>query len=190
MTLTPLPVSEWDASLAGVIDDMKGAPLNVHGLMAHNPALLKAWWSFRNHMVAGGALGPRRGELVILRVAVRAGAWYEWGSHVDRALRVGISLDEIMAVQDTSVSDDWNAAERDLLLAVDELTDRKSISADLLKRLSVNYSNSQVLDIMALHGMYATLASMIKTWRLELDEAVQTRLPETVTQGAFEDAVR
>lgn len=178
MTLPPLPIAQWDASLTSVIDDMKGAPLNVHRLMANNPALLNAWWNFRNYMVAGGTLGKRRGELVILRVAMRAKAWYEWASHVDRALKAGISLDEIMAVQDATISDDWHASEHDLLLAVDQLMDEKRISRDLLERLSVHFSKAQIMDIMALHGMYVTLAYLIKTWGWSLMTKCRRAFPK------------
>jgi hypothetical protein len=55
-------VSDWDESLAEVVDDMASEPLNVHKLMAHNPALFKAWWDFRNHSVSGGALGKRSAD--------------------------------------------------------------------------------------------------------------------------------
>ena len=82
----PLPSEHWDKTLEPIIAGTNGGPINVHKLMANNPALLKAWWDFRNHSVEGGTLGKRSGELVILRVAVHMQAWYEWGSHVDRGL--------------------------------------------------------------------------------------------------------
>ncbi|MDG1323338.1 MAG: carboxymuconolactone decarboxylase family protein, partial [Porticoccaceae bacterium] len=94
----PLATQHWDKALTKVIEDTKGAPLHVHQLMANNPKLLDAWWDFRNHSVEGGTLGKRAGELVILRVAVHMQAWYEWGSHVDRALTCGLSIDEINRV--------------------------------------------------------------------------------------------
>ena len=93
--LDPLQVADWDSSLSSIIDEMNGEPLNVHKLMANNPALLKAWWNFRNYSITGGALGTRLGELVILRVAVHMRAWYEWASHVERSIARGLSMDEI-----------------------------------------------------------------------------------------------
>ena len=55
--LSPLPVEEWDDSLRPVVDAMSGKPLNIHKLMANHPALLKAWWEFRQYIVGGGLLG-------------------------------------------------------------------------------------------------------------------------------------
>ena len=103
----PLPTEQWASTLDCVRADMGGKPINVHKLMAHNPQLLNAWWSFRNYSVDGGTLGKRLGELVILRVSVNLKAWYEWGSHVDRALRCGLTLEEINRVLKREVDARW-----------------------------------------------------------------------------------
>ena len=83
------------------------------------PNLLRAWWGFRNYSVSGGCLGSRLGEFVILRVGVHLGAWYEWGSHVDRAQRIGMSADAIL--QTLNLQPNLDAPEVLILTAVDEL---------------------------------------------------------------------
>lgn len=185
-TLNPLPVDHWDSSLQPIIDDMKGSPINVHKLMAHNPALLNAWWSYRNHSVTGGSLGKRLGELVILRVAVHMRAWYEWGAHVERGMACGLSLQEIERVKGKPVPTDWEEGEYLLLVAVDELVTRHALPPALLEKLKARYSDAQILDLMAIQGMYVTLGCMINTWGLKLDQHVQDKLPETITQADFE----
>jgi alkylhydroperoxidase family enzyme len=187
-TLSPLPVADWDPMLADVADDMGGMPINVHKLMAHNPALLKAWWSFRNHSVQGGSLGPRLGELVILRVGVQLAAWYEWGSHVDRSLRCGLALDEINAVLTRDTTQGWAEAEACLLAAVDELIENHALSAPMRGRLAQHFSVEQILDIIAIHGMYVILGCMIRSWGLELDEAVNDRIKSHTTSDGFAKA--
>ncbi len=184
--LAPLPTQDWDPSLAHIIADMKGNPINVHSLMANHPALLEAWWSFRNYSVNGGDLGRRKGELVILRTAVRLRAWYEWGAHVERALACGISPDEIERVKRGGDAPGWDEDESILLSAVDNLFDAKRLSPKTLNDLRRFYSSRQVMDMMAIHGMYVILGCMINTWGLELDERTQKKLPGTVTREAFE----
>ncbi|MBE0575054.1 MAG: carboxymuconolactone decarboxylase family protein [Desulfuromonadales bacterium] len=184
--LNPLPVSAWDASLAHVSDDMHGQPLNVHALMAHHPDLLKAWWSFRNYAVSGGELGKRNGELVILRVALHLKAWYEWGSHVERSLACGLTLEEIERVKQGAQAAEWDPAEALLLKAVDELFAGHAIDAKTLNELYQHYSVRQVMDLIAIHGMYVILGGMINTWSLELDKHVQEKLPATVNKTQFE----
>ena len=184
---TPLPISDWNPSLSHIIDDMNGQPLNVHSLMANHPALLKAWWNFRNYSVAGGDLGKRKGELVILRVAVHMKSWYEWSSHVERALTCGLTLEEIERVKQGVQAPEWTSSEALLLKAVDELITNHAIAAETLEDLYEHYTTRQVMDIIAIQGMYITLGSMINTWGLELDDHVQEKLPESVTKVKFEE---
>ena len=178
--VAPLPVKQWPDSLAHIVDDMKGNPINVHALMANNPALLKAWWNFRNYSVKGGSLGQRKAELVILRVAIHMGAWYEWGSHVERSIACGISLDEIYNVRQSVPGQDWSKEEGLLLQAVDQLVESHAIDEELLSSLNQHYSTEQLMDIIAIHGMYVILGCMINTWGLALDQRVFDKLPESV----------
>jgi alkylhydroperoxidase family enzyme len=170
--MQPLPLAEWDESLNHVIDDMNGRPLNVHGLMANHPELLNAWWGFRNYSVRGGALEQRDCELVILRVAVHMRSWYEWASHVDRGLASGLSIEEIEKVRQGPGASEWGDRDALLLKSVDELLTERAISKPTQAKLAAHFSANQIMDVIAIHGMYITLGCMINTWGLELDEPV------------------
>ncbi|MGK2320206.1 carboxymuconolactone decarboxylase family protein [Gordonia rhizosphera NBRC 16068] len=186
LRVLPLPIAEWDPSLKNIVDDMHGSPINVHRLMANHPALLQAWWNFRNYSVDGGDLGRRKGELVILRVATRVRAWYEWGAHVERALKVGISREEIERVKQGGEAPGWEVSEAMLLRAVDELFEDYGLSERTHARLREHYTARQVMDLMAIQGAYVILAAMINTWDLELDATTQEKLPADITREQFE----
>ncbi|WP_380057407.1 carboxymuconolactone decarboxylase family protein [Falsihalocynthiibacter sp. SS001] len=188
--VSPLPVEHWAPSLADIADDMNGAPINVHKLMANNPELLNAWWNFRNYSVNGGTLGPRLGELVILRVGVQLAAWYEWGSHVDRSLKCGLSMGEINSVACREIDPDWPAPEAALLQAVDDLIETHQISPQVQDELSKHFEIPQIMDIIAIHGMYVILGCMIKTWGLELDPEVAERIAPHTSEEQFNQATR
>ena len=175
----------WDPSLDFIIKQMNGAPLNVHKLLAKHPKLLAAWWNFRNYSVEGGDLGRRCGELVILRVASYLKSWYEWSSHVDRSLKCGLELNEIKNVNKTLDQNDWNNKEFLLLSAVDQLIIKKHLDNDLFRDLRSYFSDKQIMDIVAIHGMYIILGCMINIWGLTLEEDIAMRLPESVTEAQF-----
>ena len=179
--MEPLQPQVWDASLQHVIDDMNGRPLNIHSLMANHPRLLNAWWDLRNYSVNGGDLEQRHCEIAILRVAVHTNSWYEWASHVDRGLACGLTLAEIERVRAGPDAGDWDAQDAALLLAMDNLAENQAIAKDTLQELGEHFTQRQILDMILLHGMYNTIACMIKTWGLELDSHVAERLPESVT---------
>jgi 4-carboxymuconolactone decarboxylase len=188
--VSPLAPEHWDPSLNHIREDMNGVPIHVHQLMANNPTLLKAWWDFRNYSVDGGTLGKRKGELVILRVAVHVQAWYEWGSHVDRSLACGMTMKEINAVLNYPISNSWTEEEAALLTAVDELMLQRQLSKNTQARLAEYYDTAQVMDIMAIHGMYVILACMINTWGLELDAAVVERIQGQACEQQFLSAAK
>ena len=183
--LVPLPVKDWSDDLAPVLADMHGAPLNVHKLMAHNPVLLNAWWSFRNHSVNGGTLGRRLGELIILRVAVHLDAWYEWASHVDRSLRIGLTAEEICRVAERETCHGWSSAEAAVLEAVDDLMETRRLSPPTRARLAAHFSEEQLLDLIAIQGMYVILGNMILSWGLELDAGISARIAAITSEEEF-----
>lgn len=184
---TPQPIhpNEWAPALSNVIKDMHGDPINVHRLMANNPALLEAWWPFRNHSVLGGSLGQRNAELLILRVSVHMKCWYEWGSHVDRATKIGIETNEIFGLLKPNLDQHWPDEDRALILSVDELMIRKYISTETLTLLGKHFDNSQVMDLIAIHGMYMILAAMLKTWDLSLDSKTLETISDVTSEVSF-----
>ena len=172
----------WDPSLDFIIKQMNGAPLNVHKLLAKHPKLLAAWWNFRNYSVEGGDLGRRCGELVILRVASYLKSWYEWSSHVDRSLKCGLKLNEIKNVDKELDESDWSKKEFLLLSAVDQLIAKKRLDNNLYRDLRSYFSDKQIMDIVAIHGMYIILGCMINIWGLTLEDDIAQRLPDSITE--------
>ena len=172
----------WDPSLDFIIKQMNGAPLNVHKLLAKHPRLLAAWWNFRNYSVEGGDLGRRCGELVILRVASYLKSWYEWSSHVDRSLKCGLKLSEIKNVNKELDESDWSKKEFLLLSAVDQLIAKKRLDNNVYRDLRSYFTDKQIMDIVAIHGMYIILGCMINIWGLTLEDDIAQRLPESITE--------
>jgi hypothetical protein len=180
-----LEVHNWDVILNPIITQLDGEPLNVHKLMAKHPKLLKAWWNFRNYAVNGGDLGRRKGELVILRVASYLNSWYEWASHVDRSLKCGLSLEEITRVNNTLNENDWETSEFLLLKCVDELIGTQNLKKDSYKKLNYFFTDKQIMDVIAIHGMYIILGCMLNIWGVELEEIIAKRLPSAVNKKKF-----
>lgn len=184
--IKPLEPDQWAQDLQNVYTDMKGAPINVHKLMAHSPDLLGAWWGFRNYVVDGGTLGQRLGELVILRVGAHLSSWYEWGSHVDRATRIGMDRNTIFEA--LNPQPDLPKPEALILRAVDELMIGHRITDPTRLELNPHFSTAQQMDLIAIQGMYVILGGFINTWTLELDPIVAERIAPLTNREEFEAA--
>jgi len=184
--IKPLEPDQWAQDLQNICADMNGLPINVHKLMAHSPGLLQAWWDFRNYAVSGGTLGQRLGELVILRVGVHLAAWYEWASHVDRAMRIGMDLETVFEV--LKPQPDVTKLEALVLRAVDELVVEHRITERTRLELDSHFTTAQQMDLIAIQGMYVILGGFINTWTLELDSAVAGRIETLTNRKDFEAA--
>ena len=182
----PLEPDDWDESLTHVIEDMRGRPINVHRLMANHPALLAAWWNLRNYTIAGGDLGQRHAEILILRVALHMKNWYEWASHVQRGLAAGLTMEEIERVKSGPEDPGWQPDERLLIRAVDELVHDRAVTDATLQALREHFTDRQILDAIVTHGAYVTLGCILNTWETDLDDHVADALPEEVDRSGFE----
>ena len=187
--LQTVPTEAWDSSLAHIVEDMDGKPLNIHRLLANHPDLLNAWWSLRKYLVAGGSLGRRNAELVILRTAVGARNWYEWASHVVRGLNSELSLTEIERVVDGPAHPDWDEPDALLLRAVDALETCVALDSEIVAGLETHFGRKAALDLIALRSMYVMLGDMLNSWEVALDEDVAAALPQPMTRQWFEDAL-
>ncbi|WP_374139412.1 carboxymuconolactone decarboxylase family protein [Sphingomonas sp.] len=165
--LRPLTDAEWPAEIADMREGFSGK-LNVYRVMAHHPALLRAWSDFRNHVVTRSALTSMQSEVVILRTGYRHGSRYEWAHHVARGLTVGLTRDRINAAA-CGPTDEEDGL---LIAAVDALLDHAKLETDLRDQITRQLGTPAVLDIIATVGMYTTLAFLIETFEVPIDSDI------------------
>ena len=72
-----------------------------------------------------------------------------------------------------------------MLLAVDQLIGHKSLTNELYNKLRSYFSDRQIMDIVAIHGMYIILGWMINIWGLTLEDDILQRLPGRITESQF-----
>ena len=111
--------------------------------------------------------------------------WYEWASRSDRALRLGIEVEEMLGLLEPVAERPWVEEERALIMAIDDLVEHRRIRPVTLAILDKNYSNQQVMDIITLHGVHATLAGMVTTWGLTLDQDTVGRVSHIIDEYSF-----
>jgi alkylhydroperoxidase family enzyme len=182
--IAPLPRELWDDDVRGAIgsglpegvkarflstgsDAMR--PPNAITTFMHHPALTGPWLNYNAQLLQRPALDPRHRELVVLRVAWRAKAEYEWVQHIRLAKRYGITPEEIEAITRGSSGAEWSALEADLLTATDELLDGFRVSDETWKRLAEHLDVKQMLELLFVVGTYTTLAMAFNSLGVQLD---------------------
>jgi len=148
--------------------------LNIFRALAHHPKLLKRWLVFGAHVLNKSTLSPRHRELVILRVGWRCQSEYEFGQHTVIGRGVGISDDEIRLITqpDTSADTHWDAADRLVLSATDELLADYEISQPTWDEAAQILSTEQLMDLVFAVGQYSITCMALKTLHVPLDEGV------------------
>ncbi|MDH3511272.1 MAG: carboxymuconolactone decarboxylase family protein [Gammaproteobacteria bacterium] len=167
--LQPLPPDAWPVELHEIRQHL-GKPLNIHSTMAHNAELLAAWMPYRYHIVGDSSLTPRHRELLILRTAVNCAASYEWEHHVIRGREAGLSDKEIERVKDGPDAKGWARAESALLSAADECQRDAKISDQTYRALNNHFDDRQLLDLISTVGVYMTIAVMVNTFDVPMEE--------------------
>jgi 4-carboxymuconolactone decarboxylase len=183
--LRPIPADEWDdealaaireAFPASVIEAFrdKGPAPNVLATMLHHPVLAASFNRFGNVLLQQPAIGHRARELMLLRVAWRTQARYEWVHHVRLASRYGLEATDIAAVIKGG-SQSWSPLERDLVAATDQLLDHYRIDDDTWARLSRHLDERQLVELPFVVGAYTCLAMAFNSWNLQVEDGVNTR---------------
>lgn len=111
-------------------------------------------------MLGKVSLTLRQREILILRTTACCAAEYEWGVHVSFfATRVGFTRDEVSAISFAAPeASQLGEDEKVLLQLVDDLSDRKTVSAEVYERLQSHFSSEQMLEMTMLIGMYHTVS--------------------------------
>jgi alkylhydroperoxidase family enzyme len=171
--LTPLPESQWAGELADVARSFKNV-LNIHRVIAHNPALMAAYAPLRNYIVAKSSLTPRQRELLILRTAHLLQCDYEWQHHIVRGQAVGITSAEIERLQQDIIDANWSAPEELALLhCADEMFHQQQLRSETAAALQQLLGNEALLDAIYTVGIYITLGTILKTFAVPLEDSLE-----------------
>jgi len=163
-------------SLSGVARLFGRAELpHIFPVMGINGRLFWPWLIFASQMMPFGRLPATDREKAILRVAWHCRSRYEWGQHVEMALKVGVSDNEIIEI--TKPSDDiLNQDDRLLVKVCDQLCQQRPIDEDDWLALNQKYNKRQVIEMIMLVGHYVMVAGLLINAGIELEPGTEKTL--------------
>jgi alkylhydroperoxidase family enzyme len=148
------------------------ASLNLFRTVVRHPKLYRRWEPFAGRLLMRSSFSDRERELVILRVSSRCRADYEWGHHVEIGRGIGLSDNEIRRAGAADLDEGWAEPERTLLVAVDQLVDRRAIDETTWTALEECYTDEQLIELTLLAGAYAMLAGTINSLGVQLEDGL------------------
>ncbi len=143
---------------------------DVYVRMFNNPGVAAKVGALGEHLRFHGVLPDAVRELVILRFSARPGYGYEWSHHQRPAKLAGVSQDAIDAVTAGDVPDTLPDATQAALEAVDAVLAKRSIPADVQRRIVDVYGNAGVVELVVLCGLYAIMGDMVIAFDIEIEK--------------------
>ena len=165
--IPPLAADEIDADAMEVVRGIRRAigldPDSKDPLPDFVSTILRHPNLYRNFMAYGlqilnGAVSVRHRELAILRIAWLCRAPLEWGEHVAAGKRCGLTADEIERVTRGSSDPGWQASDRAIIRAAEELHADAAISDDTWTALADFLNEKQLIELPFLIGHYTAVA--------------------------------
>jgi len=153
--------------------DVSEIPEMLLTLICH-PGLYEKFSALSMQMMGqSSTLSPRDRELAILRTGWLCQAPYEFGEHVSIAKAVGINSEEVERVTVGSAAPGWNAHERAVLRAAEELHEDAMISEDTWAELARTLEHNQLFELPVLIGQFTSVAYFQNSLRFRLSAGNQ-----------------
>ena len=171
--IEPLALDELDDEVAAVVENglsRDGVPLNIFGVLAHHPRLLKRFNLMGGLLLNGGRLPAREREIVVLRVGWNAQARYEFGQHTIIGREAGLTDDEITSL--TRDDGDWSDDDRTLIAMADELHADDCVSSATWQRLASRWDQAELVELLVLAGFYRLVSGFLNSAGVQLDDGV------------------
>ena len=162
----------------------RGEAPRVFTTLGRHPRLFRPWLRFSATLLLRGELPAADRELVILRTAWRCGSWYEWSQHGLLAPRAGLAAHDVERISEGPTAAGWRPRQRLLLLATDELHDRRVITDRTWEALAVELSERQLIELCLLVGQYEMLAMTLNSLGVEAEPTTLARLSGGAAEAA------
>lgn len=150
--------------------------LNIFRIMAHAETNFRPLVRLGSSILGQQKLNAKLREMAILRVAQMSPARYEWVQHVPIAKAVGVSEEQIRAIERDDIGACFDADERLVLEFTGELVRAARPSDAIRNQLIARFSPREVVELVLAIGFYMTMARLMETTGVDLDPPAGTTI--------------
>ncbi|MGI9116206.1 MAG: carboxymuconolactone decarboxylase family protein [Gaiellales bacterium] len=144
---------------------------NVFRALAHADAAFPPLMELTASLWNDAVLDQRQRELAILRTARLVGSAYEWMHHVEVARMVGITEEELNAIDVGRLElADFPAADRLLLEAVPHILAHRRSEDHVFDALREAFGLRELVELHLVVGLYATIAGVVADFDVQMED--------------------
>jgi len=115
-------------------------------------------------------LDKRLREIAILRTAKDCHCVYEWTQHVPAAKHVGVTDEQIAAIENWKAAACFNELERLVLQFTDEVNANVKASRATLEALKKHLSPGEIIELLVIIGHWRQTATILETTEVDLED--------------------
>ncbi|MBV8775354.1 MAG: carboxymuconolactone decarboxylase family protein [Deltaproteobacteria bacterium] len=144
--------------------------LNVQRMTANAQKIFLQRSRLSNALFTQTTIDPKLRELAILRTAKDCHSLYEWTQHVPAARHVGLTDQQIDAVENWLAASCFSQVERLVLRFTNEVNGHVKASRDTLEALKEHLSPGEIIELLIIIGHWRQTASILETTEVELED--------------------
>ena len=174
MALLPY-LKDEDAS-PEVLKVLKARPLvlNVQRMTANAQGVFPIRSKLSNALFTQIKLDPKLREIAILRTAKDCHSIYEWTQHVPAAKHVGVSDEQIAAIEKWREAKCFNEIERAVLQLTDEVNAEVKGRRETVEALKRHLSAAEIIELLIIIGHWRQTASILETLEVDMEDFAGT----------------
>ncbi len=174
-----IPYVEAETAPAAVREVLERLPvkLNIFRVMAHAETNVRPLLRLGQSILSAQLLSPKLRELAILRVAKLSQAPYEWVQHVPIGLAVGMTQEQVDALdRGDAAATCFDATEQLVLRFTDEVVRDVGCSEATFTALAEKLSTQELVELVLAVGFYMTMARLMETFQIDIEPGVGDRI--------------
>ena len=145
--------------------------------MAHAETNLRPLLRLGTSILGEQLLLPKLRELAILRVAKLSKAPYEWVQHVPIGLAVGMSKEQIAALdRGDAQAACFDEVEKLVLRFTDEVVRDVGCSDATFAAMAAKLSTRELVELVLAIGFYMTMARLMETFGIDIEPGVGDKI--------------
>jgi len=159
-----LPEAPDDGPTADLLRARRGGTLStLDRLLLHSPPVAEGWNALLGALRGATTLPDDLRELVVLRIAVLAGAEFEWAAHEPIARRAGLTDLHLRRLRagDATAEPVWTPAQAAVLAFTDASAGAVAVPDPVFAAVREHLDDRQVVELTVLVGGYSMVARFL-----------------------------
>jgi 4-carboxymuconolactone decarboxylase len=144
--------------------------LNVQRMTANAQSIFLQRSRLSNALFTQIVIDPKLREIAILRTAKDCHSVYEWTQHVPAAKHVGVTEQQIAAIENWQGAQCFSDVERLVLQFTDEVNANVKASGATLEALKRHLGAGEIIELLIIIGHWRQTASILETTEVELED--------------------